>query len=253
MIRVIEVRDGLRVTGTDAAKYLHSQLSNDIASLGTGESRYAFALDPNGKVVALCRVTRLAADDFLVDADRGAGEALLARLLRFRIRVDANFESVVVTAHCTRGESAEISSDTSAPPGAIGVPAWWGDGSARDHLVIGRSDESSAEDEMATLEEFRVRARWPRHGAEIVSGETLPAATGVVPVSVSFTKGCYPGQELVERMDSRGATSPYVLCSVPAAGRSPGDPYVVDGVEVGTVTSVAGNAALAYVKRDFAT
>lgn len=253
MIRAIEFRDGLRVTGTDAAKYLHSQLSNDIASLGVGESRYAFALDPTGKVVALCRVTHVATDDFLIDADPGAGEDLLARLLRFRIRVDANFEEVAVTAHCRRGEAAEIASDPSVPPESISVPAWWGDGSARDHLVIGRVDGSSIINDSAVLEEQRVHARWPRHGAEIVSGQTLPAATGVVPLAVSFTKGCYPGQELVERMDSRGSTSPFVLRSVPAAGRAPGDPYVVDGVEVGTITSVAGDVALAYVKRDYAT
>ena len=48
-------------------------------------------------------------------------------------------------------------------------------------------------------------------GFEIVPGETIPAATGVVPVAVNFTKGCYPGQELVERMDSRGADAPKQL------------------------------------------
>ncbi len=251
MIRAIELRDGVRVTGTDAAKFLHSQLSNDIASMGAGESRYAFALDPSGKVVALCRVTRVDVDDFLIDADHGAGDALLARLQRFRIRVDANLERVDVTAYCARGAGAEA--DASTPPEAIGVPAWWGDGSAFDNLVIGRSGEPSTGEDEAALEEVRVRACWPRHGAEIVSGETLPAATGVIPVAVSFTKGCYPGQELVERMDSRGASAPFVLRTVPAAGSSPGDPYEVDGVVVGTITSVAGDAALAYVKRDFAT
>ena len=48
-------------------------------------------------------------------------------------------------------------------------------------------------------------------GFEIVPGETIPAVTGVVPVAVNFTKGCYPGQELVERMDSRGADAPKSL------------------------------------------
>ena len=85
-----------------------------------------------------------------------------------------------------------------------------------------------------------------------MSGETLPAATGVVPVAVSFTKGCYPGQELVERMDSRGAAAPTLLRRIPDGGFSPGDPYLVDGVEVGRVTSVAGGRALAYVRRDHA-
>ena len=100
-------------------------------------------------------------------------------------------------------------------------------------------------------EQARVAAGWPRMGAEIVPGETIPATTGVVPVAVSFTKGCYPGQELVERMESRGAEAPRSLRVIDAAGKAPGDPVVVDGAEVGVVTSVApaGDLALAYIKR----
>ena len=83
-------------------------------------------------------------------------------------------------------------------------------------------------------------------GAEIVPGATIPAVTGVVPLSVNFTKGCYPGQELVERMDSRGADAPKTLriLEVPE-GTAVGQ--TVD--DVAEVTSVVGTAALAYVKR----
>ena len=89
-------------------------------------------------------------------------------------------------------------------------------------------------------------------GIEIVPGQTIPAVTGVVPVAVNFTKGCYPGQELVERMDSRGADAPMSLRIVDVArDASPGDPLVVDGVEVGTITSVSpdGGMALAMIRR----
>lgn len=101
-------------------------------------------------------------------------------------------------------------------------------------------------------EAARVAAGWPRMGFEIVPGETIPAMTGVVPVAVSFTKGCYPGQELVERMDSRGADAPKQLRVVSVvAGATVGDPVLVDGTEVGTITSVspAGGVALAMIKR----
>jgi folate-binding protein YgfZ len=101
-------------------------------------------------------------------------------------------------------------------------------------------------------ESARIAAGWPRMGFEIVPGETIPAVTGVVPVAVNFTKGCYPGQELVERMDSRGADAPKSLRVVDIeAGTQPGDPVVVDGVEVGAITSVspAGGRGLAMVKR----
>ena len=101
-------------------------------------------------------------------------------------------------------------------------------------------------------EAARVAAGWPRLGFEIVPGQTIPAVTGVVPVAVSFTKGCYPGQELVERMDSRGADAPLSLRIVDVdAGTVVGDPVIVAGAEVGSITSVspAGDQALALVKR----
>ena len=102
-------------------------------------------------------------------------------------------------------------------------------------------------------ETARIAAGWPRMGFEIVPGETIPAVTGVVPIAVNFTKGCYPGQELVERMDSRGADAPKSLRIVAvAAGARVGDPVLDDdGAEVGTITSVslAGDLGLAFVKR----
>lgn len=101
------------------------------------------------------------------------------------------------------------------------------------------------------LEHERILRGWPRVGAEIVPGETIPAETGLTPVAVDFRKGCYPGQELVERMDSRGAAPPRSLRRFTVdAGAAPGDP-VLDGTgaEVGRLTSVSGTTALGYVKR----
>jgi len=99
-------------------------------------------------------------------------------------------------------------------------------------------------------EALRIEIGWPRLGAEIVPGETIPAGTGLTRVAVCFTKGCYPGQELVERMDSRAAEAPKSLrrLDVPE-GTAVGEPVVDDGVEVGTITSVAGARALGWVKR----
>jgi folate-binding protein YgfZ len=98
----------------------------------------------------------------------------------------------------------------------------------------------------------RIEAGWPRMGAEIVSGETIPAETGLNALAVNFTKGCYPGQELVERMDSRAAVAPRSLRRLDVAeGAAAGDPIVdADGNEVGVLTSVSGTRALGYVKRN---
>ena len=99
-------------------------------------------------------------------------------------------------------------------------------------------------------EAARVELGWPRLGSEIAPGETIPAGTGVTGLAVSFTKGCYPGQELVERMDSRAADAPRSLRRlIVPEGAASGDPVVDDGDEVGVLTSVAGGRALGWVKR----
>ena len=195
------------VEGPDAATYLHSQVAQDLRDLAVGETRWTLVLEPTGKVESLARVTRSTDDRFDFDTDAGYGDALAARLARFKIRVQAEIATV---------------------PASSAVPS-------------------------PAHETARIAAGWPRMGFEIVPGETIPAVTGVVPVAVSFTKGCYPGQELVERMDSRGADAPRSLRIVEVAvGSVIGDPVVdAEGAEVGTITSVdpSGTVALALVKR----
>ncbi len=112
-------------------------------------------------------------------------------------------------------------------------------------------DGAETAEPSADHEQARIAAGWPRMGAEIVPGETIPAVIGIVDQAVNFTKGCYPGQELVERMDSRGAAAPKSLRLLDVEdGTQPGDPIRdADGADVGTITSVAGRAALGYVKR----
>jgi folate-binding protein YgfZ len=96
----------------------------------------------------------------------------------------------------------------------------------------------------------RIAAAWPRMGAEMTPGETIPAETGLTDVAVSYTKGCYPGQELVERMDSRGSTAPRHLTVLPRRDDDePGSSVLQDGMPIGTITSVGTTQVLAYVKR----
>jgi folate-binding protein YgfZ len=96
----------------------------------------------------------------------------------------------------------------------------------------------------------RIEFGWPAMGREIIPGETIAAATGLARVAVSFTKGCYPGQELVERMDSRAAEAPRTLRRIDVAeATQPGAPVLLADAAVGVVTSVAGPRALAWIKR----
>ena len=96
----------------------------------------------------------------------------------------------------------------------------------------------------------RIAAGWPLMGAEIVPGETIPAEVGLDDVAISFTKGCYPGQELVERMDSRGSTAPRHLVVLPKLeGDAPGAAVSQGGAPIGVITSVGATRVLAYLKR----
>ncbi len=85
--------------------------------------------------------------------------------------------------------------------------------------------------------------------ANEIDERTVPAETGWVSRAVSFTKGCYTGQELVARMDSRVAEPPRRLVRLAVDGASRGDAIVVAGADVGVVTSAADDIALGYVKR----
>src|SRR5205085_1702728 len=103
-------------------------------------------------------------------------------------------------------------------------------------------------------EAVRIEAGIPVMGHEL-DESTIPAEAGIVDLSVSFTKGCYTGQELVARIDSRGGNVPRRLRGLILAGEAPaGATLRADGKDVGVVTSVAvsprlGTVALAYVRR----
>jgi folate-binding protein YgfZ len=112
--------------------------------------------------------------------------------------------------------------------------------------------ELASQPQISTDDEIqRIRAGWPRMGSEIISGDTIPAETGLIAIAVNFTKGCYPGQELVERMDARGAQAPQSLRLLQIEdGAASGDPILgEDGSPVGKLTSVTPGWALGYVKR----
>jgi tRNA-modifying protein YgfZ len=226
-------RDVVALTGVDARSYLHSQLSNDVETLPVGHSRWAFALEPTGKIVVLLRVSCVEPERFVLDTDEGFGETMVARVKRFKIRVKADLEPLAWRCIALRG-------------GATGDGlASWGGGVD----LLGASVQPPADLPPGDLEAARIAAAWPRMGAEIVPGSTIPGETGITDVAVSFTKGCYPGQELVERMDSRGAAAPRQLRRIDVPpGTAVGAEVAVEG-HLATITSVAGSAALALVGR----
>ena len=235
------------VTGTDAASYLQGQISQDVEAVTAGTSAWSLVLAPQGKVDAWFRLTRRNDGSFVLDVDPGFGDALMARLERFRLRVDVSFEQLpgwrmlAVRGTPAAGvELDEVEAEVRARvdwPGFCGIDLLGPDAAPPPDLSV---------DGPGDLEVARIRAGWPAMGRELTE-RTIPAEVGgLVECSVSFTKGCYTGQELVARIDSRGGNVPRPVRLLEISGLepvAPGTEIIVDGKAVGEVTSAAPDPA----------
>ena len=243
-----QTRDEITVSGVDARKFLHSQLANDIASLAIGESRYSLLLEPTGKITSLVRVRCVAEDNFILDTESGFAEITASRLLRFKIRIKCEIVTGSQNYYLFRILNPEQHEKLVSSFAA--VKAWRGAKLELDAVSVDPKQISDIrQGSIGDYELARVQAFWPIMGVDM-TGESIPTETGLTDVAVSFTKGCYPGQELVERMDSRGATAPRSLRLINAeVGARVGAPLMLDGQEIGIYTSVCQEFALALIKR----
>jgi tRNA-modifying protein YgfZ len=245
-------RDVVLATGPETASFLQGQLSQDVLALPDGGSAWSWLLAPTGKVDALVRVTRLGADDWLLDTDAGWGEAVLARLNRFKLRTKVELVIRPWRALGLRGQPIPAVDGAQAQ---VMVAPW-----PRFAGVDVLGEAPTVPDGWALLapgdfEAERIAAGLPKMGAELTD-KTIPAETDLIEWTVSFSKGCYTGQELVARVDSRGGNVPRHLRGLLLpSGVGPGADLVDgDGRVAGTITSAAvsaslGPVGLGYVRR----
>ncbi len=257
-------RDVVSGRGPDAGSYLQGQLSQDVTALPDGGSAWSWLLAPTGKVDALLRVTRLSAEDWLLDTDAGWGPVVAARLDRFRLRTKVDFVPRDLAVIGLRGPGWEEAAASSGAA-AVASPPWPGITGA-DLMGAEALPAGWPELALSTYEVVRIRAGIPRMGAEL-DERTIPGETGLVAFTVSFTKGCYTGQELVARIDSRGGNVARRLrgirpadptgagiASVAAPFEAPADLVTADGTPAGVLTSAAGATGegwvgLGYIRR----
>ena len=208
----------LRVAGPDAADYLQRMVSNDVEALAVGESCEALLLTAKARVIAPLRVIRRAADDFLLLMEPELGETARAELVRMRFAAKAEIEA----------EEHE---------------SW---------QVLGGEevlDERPAGEEVdgEQLERWRIESGIPRWGREI-DDRILPAEAGLDETHVSFSKGCYPGQEPIARQRYRGKVNRRLRVLEIDGDAAPGDELLLDGKKVGRITSTVPGVALGYVR-----
>jgi tRNA-modifying protein YgfZ len=224
----------VRVSGPDACDYLQRMVSNDVESLRVGDACPALLLTAKARVIAPVVVWRRGDDDFLVLTEPELGAVVRSHLLRMRLRARCDVEFEEHDSALVFG-GAGIASDF---PGAVEL---------LDAGLEPTLDE-------AELERRRIEARVPRWGREL-DDRVLPAEAGLDATHISFTKGCYPGQEPVARLHYRGKANRALrvleLDRIPAYDAE----LVHDGKVVGRVTSAAlrpdgSVVALAFVRTE---
>jgi tRNA-modifying protein YgfZ len=224
-------RSFVAVRGPDAEEFLQRMVSNDVAALKAGESCDALLLTAKARLIAPLRVWRRGQDDFLLLSEPELGDVVRTSLIRARFAARCEVEPEEHTSVVVLGQSSD-----GIPCPDYGVPA--------RELIDASSDGANVEE----LERLRIEAGTPRWGREL-DDRVLPAEAGLDETAISFTKGCYPGQEPIARLHYRGKVNRRLrVLDVQAA--SPGDEIRFGGKAVGRVTSAVPGVALGYVRSE---
>jgi folate-binding protein YgfZ len=232
------------VTGKDAASYLQRMVSNDVEALAPGEACQALLLTAKARLIAPLTVLRRGMDDFLVLTEPSLGERVAAELTRFRFAAKCAIETEEHLSTIVLGSPAP---DGSIPTPDYGVPAY--------ELIDGGDALASESVAGEELERLRILARTPAWGHEL-DDRVMPAEAGLEEHAISFTKGCYPGQEPVARLHYRGHPNRGLRVLTLAGDELPAydAELSLDGKVVGRITSAVADGdsvlALAYVRRE---
>jgi tRNA-modifying protein YgfZ len=188
------------------------------------------------------------ADDIGLVVDAGRGEDLETKLARYRIRVDVEIEPSVSDHWLVVGGPIQsVPGQWTGDRSALRADISWSN--AQRTLVVGEKPDLPPLG-MEDYEALRIEAGEPLMGVD-VTDSTIPQETGLVERSISFEKGCFLGQELVARLDSRGGRVNHHLRILRFEGQAPnaGTAVSKDDEQVGTMTSSAGEIGLGLLRR----
>lgn len=261
----------LAVDGPDAAEFLQGQVTNDTEELESGSGAYAALLDRKGHLQADMRILRLADDRFLIDTETAAGPVLRKHLTMYKIgrkveveETDRGLLSLVGpgtygVAGIAPGGENDFTETTIAGAECLVVATESGldiicdpqaTGAVRAQLEADRAVPVST----AAVEILRVEGGRPRFGLDMTTSN-MPAEAGIVERAISFTKGCYIGQEPVARLHYKGRPNRHLRGLRPRGPVSTGDPVMLGERELGKVGTTAlspasGRIALAILRKE---
>jgi folate-binding protein YgfZ len=273
---LVRERGMAHVRGADAVEYLQGQLTNDIEALEPGRGCYSALLDRKGHMQADMRVLLLHSDDVWLDLELAGTPAALKHLRMYSVGrdleiADAAGEWAIVSVVGLRAAQA-TGFEGLHPEHAQRFRSW----DAIDVLgvatdlgidVIARSGDAgalldrlrasgAAEVTEEAVEILRVETGTPRFGHEMTSA-TIPEEAGINERAVSFTKGCYIGQETVARLHYRGKPNRHLRGLRLAQAARAGDPVMLGEREVGrlgtaVISPARGPLALGILRREAA-
>jgi folate-binding protein YgfZ len=272
----------IRVTGPQRVKFLHGLLSNDIAGLATGQSRLCALMNIRGQQVAWMKVMA-EADALVCEVPAGTRDVVVETFIHYKVGAPVRFEKPDTEVFGVfGGKGAEAISavgftTTPKEPETFNTESFGADvlrvSRGRDLPAAGftlhapHAAATAVEEKLRSvigeampadvLETLRVEEGIPWHGID-VGEENLLHETGQLNVYHSPSKGCYLGQEVVARLEGRGANVNKrfvgLKCSQPVAA---GNEVTSDGKPLGRVTSAGvspefGPIAMGYVHRSHA-
>jgi folate-binding protein YgfZ len=268
-------RGKLALTGSGAAEFLNGQVTNEIAALEPGAGVYAAFLTHKGKMLGDLRVLRTEDDELLLDTERVALQALFDMIRRYKVGFDVELHKRTLQSGLLSlvGPQARAIADASDLPSdehahrvatidgrsvrlivtAFGVDVLC---SSDDTSAVAAALRSAGAVDVGedVAEIVRVERGRPRYGLDL-DDATIPQEAGLNDRAVSFTKGCYVGQETVARLFYKGKPNRHLRGLRLSSPVAPGAELVLGEKVVGRVGSsvvspVHGPIALALVRRE---
>jgi folate-binding protein YgfZ len=243
---LLEDRGVIEVSGTEAGKFLHNLVTNNVTNLSPGQACFAALLSPQGKIQADFFIFMQTAESYFLDCPKHLILDLIQRLKLYKLR------SQVIISDRSLELSVYAFPDTHEPP-AITMVSFARDSRASfGWRVIALKNSISPSATFASYETQRILLGLPSGGVDFAYGDAYPHETNMDALAgIDFSKGCYVGQEVVSRMKHRSEVRKRITRyhATPQAP-PPGTPITADDIEIGLTGSQAGSTGLAMIRRD---
>jgi folate-binding protein YgfZ len=257
----VEAPAVLRATGKDARDYLHRVTTQDLNALPSGGSAYAAILNAKGHLLSDAHVL-VEPDGVLLVMDPAGAAQARPHLEKFVIMDDVTFEDASETVRVVPVLGLEAAARLGPRAASLRRISNRRRGAPALDLLVPQPDaeplraalvaEGAAALGPADLEALRILAGQARFGLDM-DASRLPMEAGLTRLAISFSKGCYTGQEVVLRATVRGHLQRGLVQLALPAGAGPGTPLSAGGQEVGVVTSAGetpeGRVGLGYLRR----